>query len=163
MSLPGRAEQERPGLDTATGDDARRWLDWPTMLTALRQTRLPLRLLWLSALLLACVFQPALMLAGEAHEAAHALAAGGAHSDAHAEHAEHAHPAGPDAAPSFSEADGGWGALLHAAHCCAHPSAMPLAMPEMPAPAVAAGPRPARAPAPASIGSAPLLRPPIRV
>lgn len=133
------------------------------MLSAFRQPHAALRLLWLAALLLACVWQPALKAAGEVHEAIHLLTAGVSHSDGHAEHLEPLSGDPGTASKAVAQTDSGWDALLHAAHCCAHPAAVPLAIAEAPRPIAAVGPRPALTQAPASIGEPPLLRPPIRV
>jgi hypothetical protein len=131
------------------------------MLCAFRQPQAALRLLWLAALLLACVWQPVLKAAGEAHEALHALGVGAPHADPHSTHAQ---PQGADAVglQGFAPTDSGWDALLHAAHCCAHPSAMPLAMLEASRPVPGGGPLPVLARAPDTHDELPLLRPPIR-
>lgn len=88
------------------------------MMQHLRHRSLALRALWVSLLLLALVWQPALMAASAVHESEHLIQTG---HTLDAEHGDHGIPADETAAPNGSEA---WHALMHMGHCCGHPSAM---------------------------------------
>jgi hypothetical protein len=106
------------------------------MLRRLRHVSHQLSAVWLLALLLTAVWQPALMAASEVHEVSHLAIAGHAHEDAHDE----------PGIPSDEQPQGdlgGFHGLMHLGHCCGQPPAalfemqplrlavrLPLALPE---------------------------------
>ena len=117
---------------------------------------LPLhRAFWLVLLLFGAVWQPALMAASEVHEAAHLFATGHEHDALHPE----AGIPGDEAV----DADGlGWELLMHAGHCCGHPSAMPGADLSVDVPVRACPPPLRRERDEIESGPSELLRPPIQ-
>ena len=110
--------------------------------------------LWVLALLLTCVWQPALMAASEVHEASHFAIAGHAHDEVHEE-------AGIPADEPLQADASGFHGLMHLGHCCSQPPAAVFAAVtlhlELPPPPALPEP-PARR---ARVHFAEVLRPPI--
>jgi hypothetical protein len=106
------------------------------MLSYLRPHSLRLRAVWIALVLLALVWQPAVLAASAAHEAAHVWAAdplhaaGAVHLDAHVDHSHADYSHGDESHGEDSHGDplsldaGGdpWHQLLHQDHCCGAPS-----------------------------------------
>lgn len=87
------------------------------MLPRLRHRFALLRLLCL-ALVLCVLAQPVLVAASEVHEAAHLLQTGHDLGETHGNHGGIPADESPDARDA-------WHVLMHAAHCCGTPSALP--------------------------------------
>jgi hypothetical protein len=96
------------------------------MLTRLRKRCMAYRALWVALLMLALVWQPALLAASEVHESEHLIQTGHAHD------ADHEGPGIPADELSLPGDDGIWHSLMHLGHCCAQVSALPSGGAPMP-------------------------------
>lgn len=123
------------------------------MMSDLRSRCLRLRALWVALLLLAAVWQPALMAASQVHESGHLLTAGHAH-DTHEE-------TGVPADEPGSPAGDAWHLLMHLGHCCSHPTAALFDAPTFAAAVAVSPPPPGRSRTALDAALPQPLRPPI--
>jgi len=84
-----------------------------------RRLSKPVRAVGVALLMLALIWQPALLAASEVHETAHLLQMGHAHD------ADDEGPGIPEDEPTAHDDGAFWHGLMHLGHCCGHVSALP--------------------------------------